>query len=201
MSGMKQPRYYTNWAQATTSVSQAMLGLVSCLESGKNAWIDIRGNGSQDVPIKMKNPELDNPFNWTMEYSVPRNEEEMRNIQYFNDTEMDLTYNWIQGYGSQEAIEKYQDTGEITEGLLLERGIGHPVRVADANRYRKEITGDNYEYGFWVTYWKPKTGIPYWVVDPNVGEVFTICYNDEPVDKKLALQRAAQFLMDYAERL
>ena len=80
-------KVHTTWTEATTNVNKAMIMLLSCLDSGKNAWIELRKNGDQAYPIKMKNPELDNPFNWEMSYSTPRNEKEMMNYKYFNDTE------------------------------------------------------------------------------------------------------------------
>jgi len=185
---------YTNWTKATKNPSEAMLGLISCIEHGCNAWIEIRKNGEQDFPIIIKNPELDNPFNWTMSYGVPRNESEMMKYNYFNETERDLTYNWVACFGSEESIKQYQENGLVTKGLSLGIGKCHPVRVEDANTYRREITGDNYKYSYWVTYWQPIDGISRWVVDERQGEVFTICYNKEPVNKFEAMKKAADFL-------
>ena len=190
---------YTNWTEATNNPNKAIIGLVSCLESGKNAWIEIRKNGEQDYPLKIKNPALENPFNWEMMYGVPRNEKEMMNHKYFNDTEKDLTYNWTACYGEAKAIEEYQKNGTITKEMFNGMGICHPVRIKDANFYRKNILGDNYEYGYWVTYWRAKKDIPYYIVDDSVGNVFTICYNDELCDRSEAMKKAAQFMMEYAE--
>lgn len=190
---------YTNWTEATNNPNKAIIGLVSCLESGKNAWIEIRKNGEQDYPLKIKNPALENPFNWEMMYGVPRNEKEMMNHKYFNDTEKDLTYNWTACYGEAKAIEEYQKNGTITKEMFNGMGICHPVRIKDANFYRKNILGDNYEYRYWVTYWRAKKDIPYYIVDESVGNVFTICYNDELCDRSEAMKRAAQFMMEYAE--
>lgn len=94
------------------------------------------------------------------------------NYKYFNDTEKDLTYNWIACFGSE-----------------------------DANYYRKNIIGDNYNYNYWTTYWRPRTNIPYWIVDDNVGDVFTICFNDEVVDKAKTIKKTAQFMMEYADKI
>lgn len=193
-------KVYTTWSEATTNANKAMMQLVSCIESGKNAWIEIRKNGEQEYPIKKKNPELDNPFNWDMMYGAPRNESEMMNYKYFNDTQKDLTYNWTACFGEKNAIKEYQSNGKITKELFNGMGICHPVRIKDANFYRKNIVGDNYEYGYWVTYWKPKKNIPYWIVDDSIGEVFTICFNEEAVNKKEAIKRAAQFIMEYANK-
>ena len=190
---------YANWTEATNNPNKAIIGLVSCLESGKNAWIEIRKNGEQDYPLKIKNPALENPFNWEMMYGVPRNEKEMMNHKYFNDTEKDLTYNWTACYGEAKAIEEYQKNGTITKEMFNGMGICHPVRIKDANFYRKNILGDNYEYGYWVTYWRAKKDIPYYIVDESIGNVFTICYNDELCDRSEAMKKAAQFMMKYAE--
>lgn len=190
----------TRWMQATTDPSEALIGFVSCLESNKNAWIEIRKNGDQDYPIMKKNPLLDNPFNWTSAYGVPRNEEEMANGQYFNNTEKDMTYNWIAAFGTEKAIEEYQKNGTITEGLMNGGGISHPVRIKDANAYRRDIIGDNYKYGYFVQYWKPKDGIKYYVVDDSIDDVFVICFDDGPVDKTKAIIRTARFLAAYADK-
>lgn len=194
-------KVYTSWTEATNNASKAMISLISCLDSNKNAWIEIRKNGDQDSPIKTKNPALDNPFNWEMSYGVPRNEDEMKKHHYFNETEKDLTFNWIAGFGDENAIKEYQVNGIISKGLLNGTGICHPVRIKDANLYREKFVGDNYEYGYWTTYWKPKNNIPYWIVDETIGDVFTICYNDEPVDKADAIVKTAQFMLEYANSL
>jgi len=189
----------TNWTKATTNPSVALAGLISCIEYGCNAWIEVRNNGEQEFPIMKKNPELDNPFNWTMSYGTSRNEKEMREHKYFNETEEDMTYNWTACYGEPDAIKQYQEEGIVSDGLFKGIGTCHPVRIADVEAYREKI--DGYKYGYWVTYWKPKDNIPYWVVDDTVGKVFTICYDDEPVNKSVAMRRAATFLEDYADVL
>lgn len=195
-------KVYTTWTEATNNASKAMIGLLSCIESGRNAWIEIRKNGEQSYPIKIKNPALDNPFNWEMSYGIPRNENDMLNHSYFNETERDLTYNWMACFGEKKAIEEYQKNGTISKELFNGTGICHPVRIKDANFYRKNIIGDNYEYGYWVTYWKPKKNIPYWIVDESIGDVFTICFNDDIiVDKAEAIRKAAEFMLAYANEI
>mgnify|MGYP001635344188 CR=1 FL=1 len=199
--GEVMSKVYTTWTEATNNASKAMMGLISCIESGRNAWIEVRKNGEQSYPIKIKNPALENPFNWEMNYGIPRNEKDLHNYNYFNETERDLTYNWIACFGEKKAIEEYQNNGIISKELFNGIGICHPVRIKDANFYRKNILGDNYEYGYWTTYWKPKNNIPYWVVDESIGNVFTICFNDEIVDKAEAVRKSAQFMMKYANKI
>lgn len=192
-------KIHTDWSEATTNVNKAMMALLSCLETGKNAWIELRKNGDQAYPVRRRNPALDDPFNWTMAYGVPKMND--GDHVYFNDTERDLTENWIATFGTEEAVVAYRKDRTISKDLFRGIGLEYPVRIADANRYRREIKGDGYEYGYWRVCWKPKVGIPYWVADGSVGDVFTVCYTDEPVDRKTAVRRAAEFLADYAERL
>ena len=194
-------KVYTNWTVATNNASRAMMGLISCAESGKNAWIEARKNGDQAYPIMIKNPELDNPFNWQASYGVPRNEAELLSKKYFNETEKDLTYNWVACFGEEEAMRDYQINGIISEKMFLGIGTCHPVRIKDANFYRKNILKDNYEYDYWVTHWKPKDNIPYFVVDKSIGDVFTICYDNDTVCKAEVIKKAAMFLMDYANQV
>ena len=59
----------------------------------------------------------------------------------------------------------------------------------------------NVENNYWTTYWKPRKNIPYWIVDDNVGDVFTICFNDEVVDKSKTIKKTAQFMMEYADKI
>lgn len=194
----------TNWTKATTDANKALMGLLSCIQSGCNAWIEVRKNGDQDYPVEKVNPELDNPFNWEFAYGTPRNEEEMAKHRYLNDTEKDLTYNWTDAFGTPEAIEKYQKTGEVTPGLFNGQGTSCPVRIVDANRYRKEIKGDGYEYNFWAAYWRPKEGIDVYVLDDEIDEVFVICYDNSPEnipDKKDLIRKAGEFLLAYADGL
>lgn len=35
-------KVHTTWTEATTNVNKAMIMLLSCLDSGKNAWIELR---------------------------------------------------------------------------------------------------------------------------------------------------------------
>lgn len=189
----------TSWTHATTNVSKAMIGLVSCLEAGKNAWIEVRKNGDQKYPIMRVNPLLDDPFNWTMNYGTIRNEKELEKHQFINETEKDLTYNWTSVFSTKDAIEEYKKNRTVTKELIFDGGICCPVRIEDANAYRRDVVHDNCDYRYWMTFWKPKDGIPTYVVDDNVDDVFVVCYSDSPVNKKEAAKYAALFFKGYAD--
>lgn len=120
--------------------------------------------------------------------------------------------NWICAFGTKEAIEKYQTSGEITKDLLMSGGgIAHPVRIKDANEHRERFVGDGYRYELWQYEWAPKDGIPYRVPkafdDRNPDQplkVFVVCCDDTPLEsasKIEALRRAEDFLHEYIEQL
>ena len=92
--------------------------------------------------------------------------------------------------------------GTLMDGLINGNGSTQcPVRKTDAERYRQDITGDNYKYTFFTDFWKPKDDIPMWILDEDVKEVFVVCYKEEKADKKTALEKAAGFMLAYAARL
>lgn len=193
------------WTNPTKDPEIAVANLISCLQHYKNAWIEQVNNTELDNAITIVNPELDNPFNWEFSYGAYESKNDIDKEQYFNETEKDLTYNWTNGYGSAEAVKKYQSNGEVTEGLLLSAGISSPVRIEDAQRYRDLFVKDGYKYKYpstsertWVSHWRAKEGIKYRVPDPNVGKVFIVCFNTDPYDRKYSLLRASDFLRDCA---
>ena len=193
----------TSWTKATTDVNEAMIALISCVESGRNAWIEVQKNGEQAFPIQVPNPLLDDPFNWTLMYGVPRNEKEINEHHYLNQTEEDLTRNWMCTFGTEEAVKAYQKDRTISKDLFVGCSVACPVKIEDANRYRHEIEGiegDDYKYGFWMSFWRPKGNIPY-QVPADIDEVFVICYDDEPVRKSDIMRRAAEFMAHYADEL
>lgn len=189
----------THWTCATKDPQIAMDSLIHCLRSGYNAWIESRKNGDQCFPIMIPNPVLNDPFNWKFSHTTHRNDNEIAKYDFLNDTERDLTVNWVNAMGTKEAVEAYKKDRTLMKGLMLGGSIGCPVRIEDANRYRATIMGDNYRYAYFADWWTPVDGIDRYVPDPDIGRVFTICHNDEPFDIKQSCRNAAQFLLDYAE--
>lgn len=200
ISSTAQEVHY-GWQKAVKSPVEVIPGLIACLEAGKNAWIEVMDNNDARIrfPIQVKNPLLDNPFNWTFNYGTNRNEKVLSTYDYFNETEKDLIHNWIAAFGQEKAIRAYQENRTISADMF-NGSISHPVRLVDANEYRRNILKDGYEYGFFTHFWKPKEGIDYYVRDPEAGRVFVVCYNHAPVDHREACLKAAEFLKAYAEK-
>lgn len=185
----------TNWCKATRNYVMALQGLISAIEAGKNAWIEIRKNGEQKYPIMVPNPALNHPREWTMSYGTLRDESKLLDHKFLNETEKDLTYNYTTAFGSQEAIDAYYETGVLTKENFLGMGICHAVKIKDAIEYRKNIDGYN-NYYQWVTFWKPREGVH--EVPAEIDKVFTICYDDQPIiSKKKLLQEATEFIATY----
>lgn len=92
----------TNWTKATTNLLDAISSLQYAIQCGYNAWIEIRKNGDQAYPIEKNTGAENNPFNWTGLYGLPK---ALENHKYLNDTERDLTENWMQAFGDAKAIE------------------------------------------------------------------------------------------------
>ena len=188
----------TNWTTATTNYQEALLALQACKGSCRTCWLELRENGDQDFPIKIVNPVLNDPFAWEFSYGTYMSPELLLGHNFLNDTERDLTYNWIAGFGNPVAIELYRKNRELTEGLNAGIGTCFPIRIADAQKYPYPGKG-----GCMVDFWKPKKRIPAYVPDQTIGKVFTVCTDVEGdvISEIDSLERTAKTLMEYAQYL
>ena len=199
----------TNWTTATTNYQDALCALRACRGSFPSCWLELRENGDQAFPINIINPALDDPFAWEFHYGTFVSPEALRAHKFLNDTQRDLTYYWIAGYGEPAAVAKYKETRELTKGLSMGVGMCYPLRIEDAQQYRDTFVGDGYVYrypengGGFVNFWKPKAGIPIYVPDKTVGKVFTVCTDMEGdiISEADSLERTAKTLEEYAQYL
>lgn len=189
----------TSWQQATTNPYKAIAGLLSCLNAGYNAWIEIQNNDDQEFPIQKKNPALDNHSNWTMAYGCPHTDQMSDHLYDFNETQKDLTFHYDEILGTPEAILLYQKFGTVTPELFT-GNIRCPVRKEDIQAF-KTAHNAYYNPSLWITIWKPKENIPYWITDTDIKDIFVVCYNEEPADKVKSLRTAADVLNAYADNL
>lgn len=193
----------TQWSKAITSIGEAMLSLMNCLHYGYNAYIAVKKNGNQEFPVVKKNPELENPFNWESAYGTIGKDV---GKDSFNSMEKELRENWIEVFSTQEAAAAYKKDRTLLPGLILGNGsVKLPVRKEDANRYRKEVIKDNYNYDIWSHMWKAKEGIPYYILDETVKNVFVVYYKKENAltenDLVARVKEAADVLLTYADQL
>lgn len=194
------------WTTATTSIEKAISGLLSALASKRNAWIEIQKNGEQSNPIKRKNPQLDNPFNWSLECQYIAADDYPKMEDFFNATEKDLHENWTGGYfRDAKSREHYIKTGEILPDTLTQAGISCPVRVVDWLKTRPDLDPNSLPMKNWRAIWGPlkypAPGIPYWVTDDRIGDVFVVMTDSSPLVRAHAMRRLAKFLENHAEDL
>lgn len=169
---------YNNWTTPTQKPKEALRNLISALDSGLNAWIEIQNNGEQNHPIKIKNPALDNPFNWRSKLQTSTTF--YKNRDYFNDTVKDLDENWTSCFGTKEAVEEYQKTGKLSEDLVRGFGKSTPIRKKDFLKLRPDL-GENYKLLY--NLWSNKDNVPRWIVDESIGKVLVVCYDKTPLEK------------------
>jgi hypothetical protein len=93
------------WSSATKNPFKAFKQLISCLQYGFAGRIKIVYNKDCENSIKIKNPLLDKHENWESGYAYPRSKEELENINWFNETEQDLTLNWDTGFFNEKGKE------------------------------------------------------------------------------------------------
>lgn len=204
-------KVYTDWTTAKVNYQEALLALQACRGSHATCWLELRDNGDQTYPIKMPNPLLDDPFSWRYSYGTVTSPDNLKAHKFLNETERDLTYNWIVGYGNPEAIAKYKENRELVEGLCFGAGNGicFPIRIEDAQKYRDIFMKDGYRYGkpgkgtCFVVFWEPQKEITYCVPDPKVGKVLVICYNHQrtAMSEADSIAKTAATLSEYAEYL
>lgn len=204
-------KVYTDWTPAKVNYQDALISLQACRGSHAVCWLELRDNGDQTYPIKMPNPLLEDPFAWRHSYGTITSPSNLKAHKFLNETERDLTYNWIAGYGNPEAIAKYKENRELAEGLCM--GIGNvkcfPIRIEDAQKYRDTFIKDGYRYGkpgeetCFVDFWSPKDGIPFYVPDQNVGKVLVVCYSKvgNTMSEADSIAKTAATLSEYAEYL
>lgn len=206
MENNKNATINTNWTKATTDPQEALSSLMSCLLCGHNAWLEIRKNGDQSLPISIINPELDDPFNWEFNFGSFATTASI--TKFLNETEKDLMLNWEHAYATKEAAEAYRKHGKITKGLFNGSGESIPVKRRDAQRYRDTFVKDGYQYQkpssskpTWMNFWRPKKNIRLWVPDPKIQYVFTVCFDNKERDLYTSLKRAENFFKECAEHL
>ena len=168
----------TNWTSATHNPFKAFKGLVSCLQSGYNAWIELQENGKQDNPLLETNPNINNLSTWKSSgsYFVQDWAKEKERIE--NDTihpfakKLMLEYTTV--FGSEEEYENYLKTGEVK---FLGMGKKYFIRYDDLIKTREKEgikLSDKSRYVLSV--------LPiehYKQVKKTNRKVFVVCFNSE----------------------
>lgn len=138
-----RPKSNTNWSHPHTNIFRGMMSLRHALASGHNAKLEKRWNSECDFPLKEK---VDNQDIRCYEFSRGSisTKDEILADTTMSDFQKHLTLNYHTCYGTPEAVQHYQKTGELQEANFRGMGTGHLVRVTDMIKYWED---QNFESG------------------------------------------------------
>ncbi len=186
----------TYQSSATTNLIDAIQKCSKAIDRHIGSYIEIGENKNAEQPVRIVNPELDDPFNWYsgMAYKRSSNAEP----RFLNTTHEDLHHNWFSAFGTKQAVEAYQRDGTMLDGLIENGGISHPLPFSVGVEY-----GINEEYlQGWNRIWEPKKGIKRYIIDPKIDKVYIVVNGDDRIGtKQQSLQRLAKFIADNANNL
>lgn len=182
----------SNWTEATQDIETAIIGLLSCQKSGHKAYIEVMDNSKAAFPIKIKNPALNDKENWTMGLGIPTPKDfnfPCSDKIFWNETEKDLYHNYDYTFSRRRCINGHVYFNKDACG-----GFVCPTCKAEAKQVCGPVKIKDPKNRTWVIEWKPKDGVPYWVADPDIKEVYVVCFDDdEPA------QTRNQALLDVAD--
>ena len=120
----------TNWSSPTRNWFKALRDLTSALQSGYNARIVREYNEDCEFPIRIKNPD-ENFRSYEFNNGYQSTYNDIANDVNLNDYEKHLTLNYHKCYGTQEAKDRYYNTGELSPDNFKGIGVSHLVKVSD----------------------------------------------------------------------
>lgn len=120
----------TNWSSPKTNILAAMLDLRSALASGYNAKLIKARNEECQHPIRVKKEDKDfRNFEFSIGYGSSVNK--IKADTTMSEFEKYLALNYINCYGTEEAVKRYYETGELSEDNFKGIGRSHLVKASD----------------------------------------------------------------------
>lgn len=120
----------TDYSSPKTNYIAALNSLRKALAHGSSVKLVRKYNEDCDHPIRILNKDLD----WRAYESTGatlRTRSEILADKNMSEQEKDLTLNYHGCFGSQEAVDKYYETGELSAENLLGVGRSHLVKIKD----------------------------------------------------------------------
>lgn len=131
----------TNWSKPKTNMLAGINDLRKALASGYKAKLIRARNEDCEYPIKEKNEDSDFR-NYEFSVGYPSSINKIKEDQCWGEFDKHLTLNYVNVYGSQEAMERYYETGVLCADNLKNMGRSHLVQVDDLIKFLR----DNREY-------------------------------------------------------
>lgn len=133
---------FTDWSQPKRNFFQALNDLRKALSDGRQAKLIKLRNEECHNPIRIKNEINDfRCYEFSIGYSATR--ESIRSNKNFNETQKYLALNYMDCYGTEEAVKKYYETGELSIDNFKGIGRAHLVKATD----RIDFMEKNYKTG------------------------------------------------------
>jgi hypothetical protein len=123
----------TNWSSPKTNMLAGLLSLRSALAAGENAELIRMYNKDCNYPIKKKeDPKKVDFRQYSFSIGYPSTYNQVLNTGVYN---IELTLNYKSCYGTQEAVDHYYKTGELSADNVKNMGRNHLVKVDDLISY------------------------------------------------------------------
>jgi len=134
----------TNWSTPKTNIFAAILMLRTALAAGCNARLQRLWNHECDHPIKIRNDDRDFR-NYEFRIGYAASIKTITDDQTMSDFEKELSLNYVNRYGTPEAVKRYYETRELSPDNDLGIGVSHLVHIEDylehlktTNQYDRE---------------------------------------------------------------
>ncbi len=130
----------TNWSSPKTNIIAGINELRRALASGYKAKLIRARNEECNYPIRIKDPDTNfRHYKHSIGYGTTINK--IKKDPNLNEFEKHLTLNYVNCFGTEEAVKKYYETGICSLDNLKGMGQAHLVNVDDIIKCLKN-TGD-----------------------------------------------------------
>jgi len=130
----------TNWSSPKRNMFSAINLLRTALASGYNARLIKARNEDCEFPLKEKHEDQDfRNFEFSSGHLSTR--DEILNDTNMSEFEKYLSLNYKTCYGTEEAVKRYYETGELSEDNFKGVGRSHFVKVSDMVEFYKTLKG------------------------------------------------------------
>lgn len=160
----------TNWTSPKTNIFAGINALRTCLASGYNARLIRLNNEDCAYPIRVKNEHSDfRNYEFSIGHRATVND--ILDDKSMSDFEKRLSLNYTTAYGTQEAVDKYYSTGELSDDNFKGMGRSHLVNVDDlikflnnsgdamrADMYRNQYRGNDNDKAYIFNFYRLKRG-------------------------------------------
>jgi hypothetical protein len=189
----------TNYSTPKTNIFAAVNDLRIALSYGCKAKLTKVRNEDCTFPILKK--EQDQDFrNYEFSYGTSSSINQIKNNSIHSDFDKNLSLNYVCCFGTQEAMDKYYETGKLSSGNFRGIGRSHLVRVDDlinfwesqgkkdrAEMYRRQYRTAGYEdTAHLFDFYSYKHGSPY-AIENFRRKLWAIELLDEKEQPKLSL--------------